>query len=106
MLRKENKPSSSHTQFVGAARVTQGPTPLAPTWQRLLSAHALNAITGGRAMCSGMGRVHRPPRNGTTNWPWYLQFSKTVQSSESIDRYGSNLIVLQAPVKMIIKGKI
>ena len=60
---------------------------------------------GGRAICSGMGRVHRPPRNGKTNWSWYLQFSKTVESSESIDRYGSNLIVLQAPVKMIIKGK-
>ena len=42
--------------------------PLAPVRQRLLSARALNAVMGGGAMCSGMGRVHRPPRNGKTNW--------------------------------------
>ena len=56
-------------------------------------------------MLGGMGSGWQATTDGQTNWRWYLQFSKTVQSSESIDRYGSNLIVLQAPVKMIIKRK-
>ena len=96
-----------HTPSEWCSMCDSGSHPFGPNALRqyLLSAHALNAVMGGRAMCSGMSRVHRPPQNGKTNWPWYLQFSKIVQSSESIDRYGSNLIVLQAPVKMIIKGK-
>ena len=72
---------------------------------RPLSARPLGTVVGGRVVLGGMGSGWQATTDGQTNWHWYLQFSKTVQSSESIDRYGSNLIVLQAPVKMIIKRK-
>lgn len=55
---------------------------------------------GGLAW-SGRGQAGGPLWKGQTDW--YLQFSEIVQSSERIGGYGSNLIVLQAPVKMIIK---
>lgn len=62
-------------------------------------------LPGQEGVWCGVSRAERPPWKGEINWHGYLQFSETVQSSEGIDRYGPNLIVLQAPVKMSIKKK-
>ena len=60
-------------------------------------------LWAGEQAWSGRGQADAPLWEGQTDW--YLQFSKVVQSSERIGGYRSDLIVLQAPVKMIVKRK-
>lgn len=64
---------------------------------------SLALLLAGGLVWTGMGQADKPLWNRQINW--YLQFNKIVQSSERMLGYGSNLIVLQEPVKMIIKRK-
>lgn len=99
MLRKENKWSGSHTK--GALR--SGLRQSLSAWAPAQGCAAFGGPPVSQALLRPEGAGRQTVCNRQVDWHPYLQFPKTVQSSESIDGYGSNLIVLQAPVKMIIK---